>query len=305
MLLMGACRVWIGAVDIFAFNGDELYERAGSDESLKRAIGKLYLQCFINEVGVLSSTCTSAGVCGAETCNHRQVKRGERLIKPLFEAMRSGLHRVIPNESQHTSLPEEGARHDGQPMAEESGQDFKQPDYSVRESAVVPISSTPDNFPATDQRESEAEIDSSDDDGRRGDDEGILEPAADAVARDAKLEAFPRRLATGYHSLHRRRLQTEHSILPLKDAEARVTSTAEEALTRSAILKKYGDRVSHRYALPVVRVPWGVVDELEAERIRWSSEKGLLDKHIVQRVLSTVQKSPVRGKSGPEGQGTE
>jgi hypothetical protein len=53
----------------------------------------------------------------------------------------------------------------------------------------------------------------------------------------------------GYQSIHPRRLQTDLSLWPLKEAEARITLNQDEVIVRGRIMKKYKDRVSRRCAL--------------------------------------------------------
>jgi hypothetical protein len=45
-----------GTVDVFALQHHDKYTKTGSDESIQRAVGKLYLQTFISEVKLAEMT---------------------------------------------------------------------------------------------------------------------------------------------------------------------------------------------------------------------------------------------------------
>lgn len=98
----------------------------------------------------------------------------------------------------------------------------------------------------------------------------------------------PRHLPHGYASLHRRRIVTNQAVWPLKDAEDRIKPSYDEDLLRTRMQRKYGPSISKRYRAPVVHVPWSLLDELEAERVKWEGEKGRFDRHIRERMLAPL-----------------
>jgi hypothetical protein len=48
--LASFCFVSPGTIDLLALQHPDTYLKAGSDEGLRTALSKLYLQCYLNEV---------------------------------------------------------------------------------------------------------------------------------------------------------------------------------------------------------------------------------------------------------------
>ena len=135
--------------------------------------------------------------------------------------------------------------------------------------------------------------------GRNGGRDGLAveAPAGTLRGRHPPPGGSPRRLAVGYHTVHPGRLLTDSSLVPFKEAEARINVPYEESLIRNRIMKKYEGRVSRRFRAPVTRVPWSLVDELEAERIKWENEKASFDTYIRARMMG----QPPKKSGGREG----
>lgn len=93
------------------------------------------------------------------------------------------------------------------------------------------------------------------------------------------------RINASYHILKLNRLHTKLGLWPLKEAEARVKESTEEMAVKSRILDRYKGRVARGFRPPVTRVPWGLIDELQAESIKWQTEKASYDRHVYRRMI--------------------
>jgi hypothetical protein len=117
-----------------------------------------------------------------------------------------------------------------------------------------------------------------------GDTGGAGEPRIDVDkhrcdgVKDDFVHSTRSRLPYGTGSIARRRLMTENAVVPLRTAEQRL-STHNGPLGPSA-----SDQAQRRVE-GGQRVPWELLDEVEAERDRWRREKAAMDHAIVRRML--------------------
>jgi hypothetical protein len=55
-----------------------------------------------------------------------------------------------------------------------------------------------------------------------------------------------------------------------------------------------------RFEWPVSRVPWGLMDELETERVKWEREASTFERHIKERMMQRMHiQRPRDRKRGP------